>query len=58
MYGNQRYTYRWDGELDFKYWTDVKSGADVQFQDGPTGVVCNTFTYHLSHPIGADDSSG
>jgi len=41
MYGKSHNSYRWDGEEDFKYWTDIKTGDDVQFQDGPTGVKWN-----------------
>eukprot|EP00026_Physarum_polycephalum_P017056 Phypoly_transcript_18141.p1 GENE.Phypoly_transcript_18141~~Phypoly_transcript_18141.p1 ORF type:complete len:223 (+),score=24.23 Phypoly_transcript_18141:97-765(+) len=41
MYGKEHVTYRWDGTEDFKYWTDVDTGDDVQFQDGPTGVKWN-----------------
>jgi len=41
QHGVKHVTYRWDGSDDFKYWTDVKTGDDVQFQDGPTGVKWN-----------------
>eukprot|EP00026_Physarum_polycephalum_P017601 Phypoly_transcript_18876.p1 GENE.Phypoly_transcript_18876~~Phypoly_transcript_18876.p1 ORF type:complete len:243 (+),score=36.22 Phypoly_transcript_18876:62-730(+) len=38
MYGVEHESYQWDGVFHFKYWTDVNTGDDVQFQDGPTGV--------------------
>jgi len=41
MYGKQHNCYLWDGEDDFKYWTDADKGIDVQFQDGPSGVKWN-----------------
>jgi len=41
LFGKQHSTYRWTGDDDFKYWTDTKTGDDVQFQDGPTGVKWN-----------------
>ncbi len=40
MYGNEHVSVLWEGIEDFKYWTDATNGDDVQFQDGPTGVVC------------------
>jgi hypothetical protein len=33
-FGVPHYTYFWAADDGFQYWTDVSTGADIQFQDG------------------------
>jgi len=40
MYGKLHATYVWEGS-GFLYWTDVKTGDDIQFRDGPGDTFWN-----------------
>ena len=41
MFGNSHITDKWVGPMGFKYWTDTKTGLDIRFEDGGTGVFWN-----------------
>ena len=38
-YGRSHNTNYWTGPGDFGYWTDITTGFDVRFKDGPTGIL-------------------
>lgn len=40
QYGALHSCYRWDGD-GFAYWTEVKTGFDIQFRDGPGDTFWN-----------------